>query len=1368
MKRVVALFLTILVAGSILGVNLKGVGAAEPKPLNVIIVWHQHQPYYYDPVQDVYTRPWVRLHAANDYWKMAYYLSQYPDVHATIDLSGSLIAQIADYMNGKKDTLQIITEKIANGEPLTVDEKWTILQAPGGFFDTTIPWNGEPITDPNGNPIRDYWDRYTQLKDKMLQAKAKYANLPLEEQKVAVTNEFTEQDYIDLAVLFNLAWIDYGYIVSHPKLNALYQKVDEGGYTRDDVKTVLNAQMWLINHTFEEHEKINYLVDPSRNVEVTVVPYAHPIGPILNDFGWESDFDSHVKKSGELYKKYLGDGKAVPKGGWAAESALNDKTLEILAENGWQWVMTDQMVLQRMGIEKTVDNYYHPWVAEFNGKKIYLFPRDHALSDKVGFNYGGMNQYQAVEDFVNELLEVQKENYDGSLVYVVTLDGENPWENYPYDGQLFLTQLYKKLSELQKAGLIRTVTPSEYIKLYGDKAKVLSPKNMKYLDLKDHVDALLRAQSLGDLYDMAGVTGEHQWPESSWIDGTLSTWLGEPQENYGWYWLYRARKTLMEHKGDMSQADWDKAYEYLLRAEASDWFWWYGSDQNSGQDYTFDRYMKTYLYEIYRLAGVEPPSYLFGNYFPDGEPYVTRALDGLKEGIVKNYSSLSPLSKGVSVYFDGEGLHFLVKGNLSEFEVSIWEPSRRVGNTFTLLQGRPKALRYSLFPFSADSVGLMITKHLVYRNGKAEVYNATGYEESEKMGDAAVKKTADGVDVVIPFDYLQNPSDLYFAVSTVKDGDLEVISTPVELKLPTQVKGQVIADISDPVGDDHGPGTYTYPTDKVFKPGVFDLTHFRMLEQTDYYVMEFTFKNLGGNPWNGPNGFSLQIIEVYLDFKDGGNTSAIKMFPDGPGANVNLDPDHPWDVALRIAGWDYGNLIVLPNGTVVHGEMQISADPTKNAIIVKVPKKYIQINEDYGLWGDVLTGSQDGYGPDKWRSVAVKAEQWKLGGAEPQAVINGVAPRVVDELVPPGFKPTQEEQLKSYDANGGKLATVKAIPFLKKGIVVKDPEGDDHGPGTYTYPTDKVFKPGVFDLLKFAMKDDDAYWTMKFYFKDLGGNPWNGPNGFSLQIIEVYLDYKKGGNTSAIKMFPDGPGANVNLDPRHPWDIALRIAGWDYGNLIVLPNGTVIQGEMKISADPTENAIIVKLPKKYLPEVGDYGLYASVLTGSQDGYGPDKWRSVAVKAEQWKLGGAEPQAVINGVAPRVVDELVPPGFKPTQEEQLKSYDAQSGKLATVLMIPLVNGTGGEQGGGTSTETSTTSTTTTATSTTTTSSTTTTTTTTTSSSGGSGGGSASTTTTTTGISSTTTTSSSSSGGGGICGPALIVALAALPLLLRRRR
>jgi|GEM_PF-127513 len=1345
MKKTLSLFVTFLILFSVLTVPAK---AESPKPLNVVIVWHQHQPYYYDPIQDIYIRPWVRLHAANNYWKMAYIASKYPDVHVTIDLSGSLIAQLADYMNGKKDMHQIITEKIANGEPLTIDEKWFMLQAPGGFFDHTIPWNGEPVADKNGNPYREFWKRYTEIKNKQQQAFAKYGNLPLEERKKKITSEFTEQDYIDLAVFFNLAWIDYGYIMEHEDLKALYDKRHVGGYTRDDVKTVLQHQMWLLNHTFEAHRNANFLIG-NGNIEVTVVPYAHPIGPILNDFGWYQDFDDHVKKAHELYKKYLSDGNVAPKGGWAAESALNDKTLEILANNGWQWVMTDQLVLDRMGIPSTVENYYRPWVAEFNGKKIYLFPRNHDLSDRVGFRYSGMNQKQAVEDFVNELLKIQKKNYDGSLVYVVTLDGENPWEHYPFDGKIFLEELYSKLSELQKQGLIRTVTPSEYIQMYGDKANKLKLQEFDRLDFtsEEKVQKLLEAGTLNELYKLVGIKEKQYWIESSWVDGTLSTWIGEPQENVGWYWLYLGRKALMENKDKMSAQEWSKAYEYLLRAEASDWFWWYGSDQFVSGEEAFDRYLKLYLYEIYKYAKVEPPSYLYGNYFPDGQPYRLREISGLGKDEKKSYSSMSTLAQSFDVYFDSEGMHFIIKGTLNEFEISIYERGKVIGNTFTLLQEKPEEFRYELFPYNKDSIGILITKHVLYKDGKAEIYEAKDYENSEKVGEATVKEIDGGVEIIIPFDYIESPEDFYFAISTIKDGELEVITTPIELKLPMEVKGVPIVDLQDIEGDDHGPGTYTYATNKVFVEDHLDLLRFRMLEQTDAYVMEFYFKELGGNPWNGPNGFSLQIIEVYLDFKDGGNSSAIKMFQDGPGSNVQLDPEHPWDIALRIAGWDYGNLIVLPNGEAKQGELQISADPTKNAIIVKIPKDYIEINEEYGLFGAILIGSQDGYGPDKWRPVAVEAEEWKGGGADVDAVIAGVQPRVYDILIPEGVKPTQEEMLKTYDAKEGKLATVKMIPLLKTGIVIKDIEGDDHGPGTYVYAKNKVFVEDHLDLLKFKMIEGDNKWTLEFYFKELGGNPWNGPNGFSLQIIEVYFDFKEGGNSSAIKMFPDGPGSNVDLDPSHPWDVALRIAGWDYGNIIVVPGQKPIQGELKISADPTRNAIIVELPKQYLEINEEYGLYGAILVGSQDGYGPDKWRPVAVEAEEWKGGGADAQAVIAGVQPRVYDILVPEGVKPTQEEMLKTYNAKEGKRAVILMIPIIEGTKPKPTP-TSTETTTTKTTTTETKTTKIPTTTETTTTTEE-------------TTTPSPTETTTPPK------GICGPIAILWLSLLPLLFRKR-
>ena len=65
--------------------------------LSVAFVWHQHQPYYPDDVAGYNPMPWVRLHGTKDYWGMAMHLKEVPEMHATINLVPSLLAQILAY-----------------------------------------------------------------------------------------------------------------------------------------------------------------------------------------------------------------------------------------------------------------------------------------------------------------------------------------------------------------------------------------------------------------------------------------------------------------------------------------------------------------------------------------------------------------------------------------------------------------------------------------------------------------------------------------------------------------------------------------------------------------------------------------------------------------------------------------------------------------------------------------------------------------------------------------------------------------------------------------------------------------------------------------------------------------------------------------------------------------------------------------------------------------------------------------------------------------------------------------------------------------------------------------------------------------------
>ena len=48
----------------------------------------------------------------------------------------------------------------------------------------------------------------------------------------------------------------------------------------------------------------------------------------------------------------------------------------------------------------------------------------------------------------------------------------------------------------------------------------------------------------------------------------------------------------------------------MLLAEGSDWFWWYGSDQSSGNDDYFGSAFRNLLKNVYSTLGEEPPTYL--------------------------------------------------------------------------------------------------------------------------------------------------------------------------------------------------------------------------------------------------------------------------------------------------------------------------------------------------------------------------------------------------------------------------------------------------------------------------------------------------------------------------------------------------------------------------------------------------------------------------------------------------------------------------------------------------------------------------------------------------------------------------------------
>ena len=132
--------------------------------------------------------------------------------------------------------------------------------------------------------------------------------------------------------------------------------------------------------------------------------------------------------------------------------------------------------------------------------------------------------------------------------------------------------------------------------------------------------------------------------------------------------------------------------------------------------------------------------------------------------------------------------------------------------------------------------------------------------------------------------------------------------------------------LDDPTGGDNGPGSYTYPTDKVYAPGSFDIKKLEVVPQGDTVEFRLTLNARSEDPWDskawGGNGFSVQMAFIHLD-TDKAPGSGVQVGL--AGTNVRFAPEQAWDRVV----------ILSPQGpTRVNSEIEQKAAEWKDKIVV--------------------------------------------------------------------------------------------------------------------------------------------------------------------------------------------------------------------------------------------------------------------------------------------------------------------------------------------------------------------------------------------------------------------------------------------------
>ena len=543
--------------------------------LYLALLWHQHQPLYKDlshpGPHGSYTQPWVRLHALRDYYSMAALLAQHPAIHLTINLTPVLLWQILDYVeHGASDRHLELTR--APAEALSAADREEILAT---FFDAQ--W--ETQIAPH--------ERYRELFARRQEA-----------------DPATPEDLRDLQMWSNLVWFgkefrDGDVRLATGEVASVRRFMDRArDFTVADIEAMIEEQLKILRAIIPVHRALQ---DASQ-VEVSTTPFYHPILPLLVDtdaatvdrpggtfprrFAHREDAEAQVRLAVEHYTHCFG---RPPRGMWPAEGAVSQSVVPLFARGGVGWIATDAGVLARSGRwgyrVDDPDVLCQPYRAEGRPDALSVFFRDAWLADHIGFHYQAYADYAtAAREFLAQIKErfAWRVTGEDDRVLTVVLDGENAWSAYREDARPFLHALY---GLLERDGEIQTVTFAEYLE--GNPARSVSPHP---------------PESQAKVYEL--FTG-------SWIDEMgsapgvdLGTWIGEGEENRAWELLGTVRDELDQRGATFA------AFGALYAAEGSDWFWWLGGDQESGNDPAFDDLFRTHLRNVYRALNVAPPPWL--------------------------------------------------------------------------------------------------------------------------------------------------------------------------------------------------------------------------------------------------------------------------------------------------------------------------------------------------------------------------------------------------------------------------------------------------------------------------------------------------------------------------------------------------------------------------------------------------------------------------------------------------------------------------------------------------------------------------------------------------------------------------------------
>jgi hypothetical protein len=239
--------------------------------------------------------------------------------------------------------------------------------------------------------------------------------------------------------------------------------------------------------------------------------------------------------------------------------------------------------------------------------------------------------------------------------------------------------------------------------------------------------------------------------------------------------------------------------------------------------------------------------------------------------------------------------------------------------------------------------------------------------------------------------------------------------------------------------------------------------------------------------------------------------------------------------------------------------------------------------------------------------------------------------------------PNIPANLKALEAPSHRILTnqeVKVASFAATlSYEAHDPREDDHGIGSYSYPSNPNFTSGILDVTGFRVSSDQKNVFFTLSFRALSNPGWHPEYGFQLTFAAIAIDKdgKAGSGQTAI-----GRNSLFTLPFGNGYESVIFVGG---GIRLENADGEIVAEYRPVPGDEknplgsvAEKSISFSLPVEQFGQPQLSWKY-TVLVGAQDdhgGAGIGDFRTVGALAGEWVGGGKQRHS-----DPNVYDVILP-------------------------------------------------------------------------------------------------------------------------------